>query len=118
MTYRLRLRQVAQDLSQGTVRDLFGSRTVMRDVRGVLLAMPWSHRWTSQSRIADTNIGTSRSCTPTTTRARAHWTGSSARAGDAQALNSALTQVSPPDILIRRQWLDNAHAGPRGRRQG
>jgi hypothetical protein len=47
-------------------------------------------------------------CTPTTMRARPRWTGSSSWAGDAQVLNSALTTVSPPGILNRRQWLDNA----------
>lgn len=54
MTYRLRLRQVAQDLSDRTVRDLFGNRTVMRDVQGVLLAMPWSHRLPDYARLFPT----------------------------------------------------------------
>jgi FkbM family methyltransferase len=44
MTYRLRVRQPAQDLVYRTIRNLFGNRTVMRDVQGVRLAMPWSHR--------------------------------------------------------------------------
>jgi FkbM family methyltransferase len=44
MTDRLWLRQRAQDLFNRTVRDVFGSRTVVRDVQGVRLTMPWSHR--------------------------------------------------------------------------
>jgi FkbM family methyltransferase len=44
MSYRLWLRQLAQDLSHRTVRGVFGNRMVMRDVQGVCLAMPWSHR--------------------------------------------------------------------------
>ena len=54
MTYRLRVRQVAQDLSHRTVRDLFGNRTVMRDVQGVRLAMPWSHRLPDYARLFPT----------------------------------------------------------------
>lgn len=44
MTYRLWPRLLAQEISHRTVRNWFGSRTVMRDVQGALLAMPWSHR--------------------------------------------------------------------------
>jgi hypothetical protein len=44
MTYRLWPRLLAQEISHRTVRNWFGSRTVMRDVQGTLLAMPWSHR--------------------------------------------------------------------------
>jgi FkbM family methyltransferase len=44
MNNRLRLRQLAREFFYRTVREVFGSRTVMRDVQGVLLAMPWLHR--------------------------------------------------------------------------
>ncbi|ORC07034.1 hypothetical protein B4U45_10860 [Mycobacterium persicum] len=44
MTYSLRLRQLVQRLSHRMVRHWFGGRTVMRDVQGVSLAMPRSHR--------------------------------------------------------------------------
>jgi hypothetical protein len=69
---------------------------------------PGPQCWTSQSLTADTTTGTSRSCTPTTMRVKPYWTGSSPRAGDPQALNPALPPVSPPRILKRRQWFDNA----------
>ena len=50
MIYRRRLRQFAQDLSDRVGRGLLGSRTVMRDVQGVRLAMPWSHRLPDNAR--------------------------------------------------------------------
>src|ERR1700761_3190135 len=50
MTFRPRLQLLAQHLSY-PVRDLFANRTVVRDVQGVRLAMPWSHRLPDYARL-------------------------------------------------------------------
>jgi FkbM family methyltransferase len=54
MTSRLLLRLLAQEFSYRTIRSVFGNRTVMRDVQGVLLAMPWSHRLPDYARLFPT----------------------------------------------------------------
>ena len=56
MTFRPQLRQRAQDLLYRTIlyrtiRGLLGNRTVVRDVQGVRLAMPWSHRLPDYARM-------------------------------------------------------------------
>ncbi|WP_141681176.1 FkbM family methyltransferase [Mycobacterium malmoense] len=55
-TFRPRLRQLARDLLYRSIlyrmiRSLFGNRPVMRDVQGVRLAMPWSHRLPDYARV-------------------------------------------------------------------
>lgn len=50
MTYRPQLRQLLQDLADRMGRGLLGHRTVVRDVQGVRLAMPWSHRLPDNAR--------------------------------------------------------------------
>ncbi|MGD1174063.1 FkbM family methyltransferase [Mycobacterium seoulense] len=59
MTFRPRFRQLAQDLLYRsifyhTIRNLFGNRSVVREVQGVRLAMPWSHRLPDYARIYPT----------------------------------------------------------------
>jgi FkbM family methyltransferase len=54
MTARPRVRHLAQDLFNRTGRSLFGNRAVMRDVQGVRLAMPWSHRLPDYARLFPT----------------------------------------------------------------
>jgi FkbM family methyltransferase len=54
VSYRLWLRQLVQELSHRTIRGVFGSRTVMRDVQGVRLAMPWSHPLPDYARLFPT----------------------------------------------------------------
>lgn len=44
LTFGSSIRLLAQEFSHLTIRKVFGNRTVMRDVQGVRLAMPWSHR--------------------------------------------------------------------------
>ncbi len=56
MTFRPELRQRAQDLFYRTIlyrtiRGLLGNRTVVRDVQGVRLAMPCSHRLPDYARM-------------------------------------------------------------------
>jgi FkbM family methyltransferase len=43
-------RFLAQESFYRTIRNLFGKRMVMRDVQGVRLAMPWSHRLPDNAR--------------------------------------------------------------------
>lgn len=54
MSYRLLFRQLALELSYRTVRHWFGTRTVIRDVQGVSLAMPWYHRLPDYARLFPT----------------------------------------------------------------
>lgn len=54
MTDRPRIRQFAQYLSRFDIREVFGNRTVMRDVQGVTLSMPWSHRLPDYARLFPT----------------------------------------------------------------
>ncbi|WP_156744760.1 hypothetical protein [Mycobacterium sp. 852014-52450_SCH5900713] len=56
LTFRTRLGQRARDLLYRTIlyrmiRNLFGNRSVMREVQGVRLAMPWSHRLPDYARM-------------------------------------------------------------------
>lgn len=44
MTARSRVRLIVREFSYRTIRSVFGKRMVMRDVQGVRLAIPWSHR--------------------------------------------------------------------------
>jgi hypothetical protein len=54
MTDRLSFRQRAQDLFDRTFRDVFANRTVVRDVQGVRLTMPWCHRLPEYARVFPT----------------------------------------------------------------
>ena len=47
-------RFLAQEFSYRTIRNVFADRTVMRDVQGVRLAMPWSHRLPDYARLFPT----------------------------------------------------------------
>ncbi|BBZ39207.1 hypothetical protein MCNS_22700 [Mycobacterium conspicuum] len=51
MDFRSSLRFLAEEFSYRTIRKAFGSRTVTRNVQGVHLAMPWSHRLPGNARL-------------------------------------------------------------------
>jgi hypothetical protein len=54
MNFRSSTRFLAQEFSYLTIRKVFGNRRVMRDVQGVSLAMPWSHRLPDYARLVPT----------------------------------------------------------------
>jgi FkbM family methyltransferase len=54
VTFRSAVQFLAQEFSYRTIRSLFGNRTVTRDVQGVRLAMPWSHRLPDYARLFPT----------------------------------------------------------------
>jgi FkbM family methyltransferase len=54
MTFRSSVQFLAQEFSYRTIRSVFSKRTVMRDVQGVRLAMPWSHRLPDYARLFPT----------------------------------------------------------------
>ncbi|BBX09179.1 FkbM family methyltransferase [Mycolicibacterium aichiense] len=54
MTNSSWLRQLAKYLARFDLREVFGDRTVVRNVQGVRLAMPWSHRLPDYARLYPT----------------------------------------------------------------
>jgi FkbM family methyltransferase len=51
LNFRSSMRLIAQEFSYRTIQKVFGHRTVMRNVQGVSLAMPWSHRLPGNARL-------------------------------------------------------------------